>query len=645
MNSMRSVVLKRWLAFLAIASCGVWGGESHALTIAEEGEARAVIVTAAEASPAVIHAADELARFLHEITGGDFSHCTGDREPGANLLVGPGAAKLADVEFTTKDLGTEGLVVRTVGNDLILAGGEPRGTLYAVYAFLEDVLGCRWYTPHAGVIPRASTLEIEPLDIIQRPSFEYREVFYSPAFDPDWAVRIKSNGQCQHHSLEEKHGGRVIYGTWCHTFGALIRDDEYLESHPEYFSLIDGTRVSSGQHTGQICLTNPDVLRIATDKVLSWIRESPEAKIWSVSQNDNDRGYCRCENCTAVAEEEGSQSGPILRFVNAIAETVAREHPEVLIDTLAYQYSLDPPRITKPHPNVRVRLCTISCCQLHPYPKCDHERNVRFMKALRGWSDITDQLYIWHYNTNFAHFLMPMPDLDELSEDIPMYRRMGVKGLFMQGGGNDHYEGRFGAGFMDELKTWLIAKMMWNADNNPRELIEEFLTGYYGKAGTPIGEYLDLLHAKVRKDNVHGMLCETPDWPYLSEDLLARANRCFDAAESAAESEEILSRVKHARLSIEYVEVLQGVRRALGLDRLPAQMTTPDYVRALREPPGTDPKIRAAEKAGALHRLETFIDRCEADGFTHFGEVPYTVRTYFEALAAPLRPPPDLEEP
>ena len=70
MNSIRSVVLKRWLAFLAIASCGVWGGESHALTIAEEGEARAVIVTAAEASPAVAHAASELARFLHEITGG-----------------------------------------------------------------------------------------------------------------------------------------------------------------------------------------------------------------------------------------------------------------------------------------------------------------------------------------------------------------------------------------------------------------------------------------------------------------------------------------------------------------------------------------------------------------------------------------------
>ena len=109
------------------------------------------------------------------------------------------------------------------------------------------------------------------------------------------------------------------------------------------------------------------------------------------------------------------------------------------------------------------------------------------------------------------------------------------------------------------------------------------------------------------------------------------------AAETAAETGEILARVKHARLSLEYVEVLQGVRKALGLGRLPAQMTTPDYVRALREPPGTDPQTRSAEKGEALRRLEDFIERCEADGMTHFGEVPYTVRSYCEALAAPLR--------
>jgi hypothetical protein len=169
-------------------------------------------------------------------------------------------------------------------------------------------------------------------------------------------------------------------------------------------------------------------------------------------------------------------------------------------------------------------------------------------------------------------------------------------------------------------------------------VITDFLNGYYGKAGKPIGDVLDLLHRKVREENVHGMLCETPDWPYLSDDLLAKCDRLFDEAEEVvAEDPAVLARVKNARLSIEYVQVLREVRRSLGLGRLPAQMTTPDYVQAMREVPPADHAARAAEKAKALRDLEDFIKRCEADGMTHFGEVPYTVRSYFEALAAKLK--------
>ena len=55
------------------------------------------------------------------------------------------------------------------------------------------------------------------------------------------------------------------------------------------------------------------------------------------------------------------------------------------------------------------------------------------MRNLRAWAKITGQLYIWHYNTNFAHYLSPFPDFDELAADIPMYKRHGVVGLFMEG--------------------------------------------------------------------------------------------------------------------------------------------------------------------------------------------------------------------
>ena len=243
-----------------------------AVSISEGGKAACVVVVSAEARAPERHAAAELVDFLRQITGADIPLAHERHAGRSNLLVGPRAAQFAEPGFTAGEYGTEGLVIRTVDRDLILAGGEPRGTLYAVYTFLEEVLGCRWYTPHAHVIPSSPTLSLPPTDIVQRPSFEYREVFYSPAFDADWAVRNQCNGQ--HIKVDSERGGKITYGRWCHTFPEIIRDDAYFEAHPEYFSWVDGKRISSSQHSGQICLTNPDVLKIATDKVFAWIAEN-----------------------------------------------------------------------------------------------------------------------------------------------------------------------------------------------------------------------------------------------------------------------------------------------------------------------------------------------------------------------------------
>ena len=69
-------------------------------------------------------------------------------------------------------LGPEGFVIRTVGQKLVIAGDTGRGTINGVYTFLEDVVGCRWYTPELGVIPSRKTLSIGPLNIHKIPVLE-----------------------------------------------------------------------------------------------------------------------------------------------------------------------------------------------------------------------------------------------------------------------------------------------------------------------------------------------------------------------------------------------------------------------------------------------------------------------------------------
>ena len=217
----------------------------------------------------------------------------------------------------------------------MIAGGRQRGTMYGVYDLLEDVLGCRWYSSQVRKIPQMKTITIPDLDIEEKPAFGFRDVYYTDAWKADFAARNRLNGH--HMNLDRERGGKVYYRPFVHTFRELVPISKYGKSNPEYYSLVKGERHPKDYET-QLCLTNPDVLRISTETVLRWIQEDPKCKLISVSPNDLDN-HCECDACAATARELGGQSGLLLKFVNATADEVAKEHPEVMIDTLAYWYT------------------------------------------------------------------------------------------------------------------------------------------------------------------------------------------------------------------------------------------------------------------------------------------------------------------
>ena len=140
---------------------------------------------------------------------------------------------------------------------------------------------------------------------------------------------------------------------YVHTFDKLVPPSIYGESHPEYYAVMpDGNRSTTPQRN-QLCLTNPDVVEIAVDSVRKALNANPKGRIISISQNDWPYS-CQCEKCLAMDKDEGSASGTLLRFVNAIAERLEPEFPDVVFDTLAYQHTRPVPTITKPRHNVCV---------------------------------------------------------------------------------------------------------------------------------------------------------------------------------------------------------------------------------------------------------------------------------------------------
>ncbi len=525
-----------------ITTSGVAG-----LIITDQGKSKYRIVVPISAIPSERYAAEELQRYIEKMSGAKLPIVT-DAEPRAahEILLGDNlhlARLRTKVDFAK--LGPDGFRLRVDGNRLIIAGGKPRGTLNGVYTLLEEKLGVRWFTPELETVPRLERIRLQTFDETRVPALQNRDVFWREMMrNADFAARHRLNGQ--HYGLTEKHGGPfTVYFPFVHSLDALVPQDLYQE-HPEYFPLINGKRKSGYV---QRCLSNPEVLKLSIERVRQWLKDHPEATIISVSQNDTIN-YCQCEQCKALDDAEGSPAASLLKFVNAVAEAVEPDHPNVRIDTLAYQYTRKPPKTIRPRRNVIVRLCSIECCFAHPLETCPAQENRRFRDDIIAWGPVAPLLYVWDYTTDFGHYQQPFPNFDSLQSNVRFFVKHGVKSLFEQG---NYSSG--GGGEMEPLRAYVLAKLLWNPDTDVKAHINEFVNAYYGKAAPRVLAYIDTIHSPVREQGQHIHIFDRPTRTYLNEEVMNAGEKILDEAEGLAENDEIRFRVEVARLPVWYVKI------------------------------------------------------------------------------------------
>ena len=517
--------------------------------ITKGGKPFVTVTVAKDATPSQKYAAWELRHYLNLITS--VSIPVGDETTqGPVLAVGDAAASLG-VKACDK-LGTDGFTIRTVGESLAIVGGI-RGVLYGVYEFLEK-LGCRFFTPECEKIPSIPELALPELDDTQVPVLEYRQHNYPPtAMNHKFAAKCRLNAG----DMEPELGGGIKYAWFCHSFEPeILNPAEWYDTHPEYFSMVDGKRV---KEFAQLCLTNPDVKRIAVEKVRAALRAKPDCRIISITQNDWDN-HCTCPECAAIDAREGSSAGTMIEFVNYIAEAIEDEFPDVIVDTFAYQYTRPTPKFVKPRHNVCVRLCSIEACFAHPFETCDDESRwvkrpdgttSNFIRDLEAWGKKCDRMYIWDYTTCFAHYPAPHPNWRVLQPNMKAFIKNGVKGVFEQacgayGGSTD----------MNELRSYVLTKLLWNADCDVPAIIKEFTDFYYGAAAPFVREYMDTICDKCEKDNIHIGFNDQCDRAHLTDEMLDIYDSILDKAEAAVVGDPIRGmRVARIRLSIRWVRM------------------------------------------------------------------------------------------
>ena len=485
-------------------------------------------------------AATELQKFIKKTLKYNLPISDKPQNNGKNILIGQSGyikEMLPEVKFN--QLKSDEIIIKTSGNTLIITGGRPRGTLYAAYSFIEDVLGVKFLTSSATYFPVKISNNIGDLNIHYTPRLDVRSMYYKDVIhqNPLFSARRKINGHFQ--QIPEKYGYSVSWIGACHTFDRLIPPEKYYKAHPEWFSLRNDKRKAKDS---QLCLTNKDMRDELIKNALKWLEKNPHSRIISISQNDNHY-FCQCKKCRELDKKEGSHSGSLIHFINYVAAELAKKYPDIRVKTFAYKYSRKPPEFVKPEKNVIIELCSIENFVNRPIT---HKLNRKFCNDLEAWNKIASQIYIWNYVANFNNYGVPHPNLYFLASNIRDFVKYDKVIRVYEEGDGKNYVGDFNA-----LRVYLLSRIMWNPELRTQDVIDEFLKYYYGKAAPYLAKYLTYIQ-NLGINSKTPITCFTDDTSgWLDSVEVCKGLKLFDQAlKSVKDNPVYFRRVREARLPL-----------------------------------------------------------------------------------------------
>ena len=512
-------------------------------------------------------AADELAFYLQKITG-SLPEIVAEGNDGGKNVIYVGSTDFAKrrPDLDVSKLSPEEWAVYSHGDNLIIAGGQPRGIIYAVYHYLEDCLGVRFWNHREETVPKRSDIPLRGIACRGEPEFLFREICSLHVKDSGRfaaKMRLTSTRGAYFGQLDPNDnrdfGMESIFGppNFVHTFSFYIPYNKYYKEHPEFFGLENGKRTgadtapTNNAQAGTLCLSNPQLRQELLKNLKNYIRQGraeaqkhnvPLPRLYDVSGNDNQK-RCECERCKELIDKYKNTSGLYLDMINELADGVRDEFPEVILHTYSYITTTAPPECIKARPNVCVTLCDHDGNLYDAYTQEDNA----FMKRLEGWRAAVQNLRVWIYGLTFAPPRgLPFPNEFNYAEYMKVFRCNGVSYLMEQ------LESPILSDCF-EYKLWLWAKLAENPDLDTMTLIREFANGFYGKAAPYFIKYRVLLHEQAEKKRIYIPTYATPGaFVHLDYDTMVAADNLFAEGEKALAGDAAMLRRWHAaRLSLD----------------------------------------------------------------------------------------------
>ncbi len=486
------------------------------LQLVENGKGLPVVVRP-DASQVEQFAAAELSRYLQKITGQSFETQTGAAQPAEGFFLGRRAAEALGISLAGEQLGDDGFIMKQTGRRIVLAGGGYRGTLYAVYAFLEE-MGCRWLAPNfdfygaAGTefVPRLANFEIATLDVVERPSFKWRKKYVEEGQSHttenlkrliDWMAKARFNVfDCP---LDYQHRGHTRWDNWRealipelkkrgmlievggHGYPNYLPQDQYFDRHPEWFGMLNGQRSRAANLV--FSTANKEAVATFIANIETYLRAHPEIDIFDLWPPDGAR-WSEAPEDVAL----GSPSERQVLLLNQVVKALAGEFPKLRVQFLAYSSYIDPPKVNKPAPGVVMEFCPINrSFETALYAGADPQ-NTTYFWDLEGWANgvIDPQaITIYSYITKYAWRSLPILVPHLIADEARRFHAMGIGGqaAYSEPGGWASFE----------LDHYIMARASWNAGLDVDRAIDDYARARYGKAGPAMAKYLRLVEEVV----------------------------------------------------------------------------------------------------------------------------------------------------
>jgi len=550
------------------------------LQLVRNSKGNATIVINKNRPQEVAQAAEELQHYIEKISGAKLPIVNDLKlARGMNILIGNNESLNVDIKTENND----GFIIKTSKNTLFLCGKSEIGTLYAVYTFLEKYLGIRWFWPGelGEIVPKQSSIFVDDIDFIEEPDFKWRNrgpggALWGAISGPtEMHARARLLGITAQHQDEvrrweqrNKWGGMKIYGG--HAMGEIYPPEKYAKTHPEFYALVDGKRAVPGpdydyKHEGQICTTDPEVIKTAVDWAVEFFNQHPDYDGIHMTLNDG-RGFCECDQCQKLdtgdfvtrpgIDLEEMKSKPVkytvitdrvFTFMNNICEEIQKTHPGKYIVSMAYSRYIDPPKQIKIHPYVIPQYCLWSA-----YKHANTELKQKHEKIAAGWSEVSKATAIYEYYINGSWPGMHRLVVPNITESIKYLAGKGIRLYQMQSGDEFAING---------INYYVAGKLLWDVSLNQEEILNEFYHMAFNTSGDIIKNYHHRLQeawanaTKYGQDVSCSLLSNTRLMELFTPDLLSACKEDLKRAKIETNDTAIKKRIEFYEKGLKFTDL------------------------------------------------------------------------------------------